>query len=296
MATKREVRDRISSVRDTMKITKAMYLIASTKLRKARKELTETEPYFYALEQMIRRTIVHLPEGYHHPYLDLREEIPDETTRRAILCITADKGLAGAYNHNVLKMAEEKIRPDSNDVLYIMGEMGRSYFERRGIPIEDNFRYAVQDPTLGRARSIASSLLERYRAGEIDEVFVLYTRMKNSLEMEPEIQQLLPLNRAVNVPVLPPELSGVAPEEFLMMPTPDEVIENIVPNYMAGFIYSALVESFCAEQHSRMTAMDNANKSAEKLLAELQIQYNRARQAGITQEITEVAAGAKARK
>ena len=295
MPSKREVRDRMNGISDTMKITKAMYLISSTKLRKARRELTETEPYFYALEQMIRRIIVHLPEGYHHPLLDLREDLPEESTRRAILCVTADKGLAGAYNHNLLKMAEERIRPDSNDILYIMGEMGRSYFEHRNIRIEDNFRYVVQDPNLSRARVIANLLLERYRRGEIDEVIILYTRMSGSMEMEPEVRQLLPLNYAVNIPAVPKGLQGIAPEEFLMLPTPDAVVENIVPNYMAGFIYSALVESFCAEQSSRMMAMDSANKSAEKLLQELKTQYNRARQEQITQEITEVAAGAKAR-
>ena len=295
MADTKAIANRIKSIRDTRKITNAMYLISSTKLRKARRELTETEPSFYALEQMIRRIIVHLPEGYHHPLLDLREDLSEESTRRAILCVTADKGLAGAYNHNLLKMAEERIRPDSNDILYIMGEMGRSYFEHRNIRIEDNFRYVVQDPNLSRARVIANLLLERYRRGEIDEVIILYTRMSGSMEMEPEVRQLLPLNYAVNIPAVPKGLQGIAPEEFLMLPTPDAVVENIVPNYMAGFIYSALVESFCAEQSSRMMAMDSANKSAEKLLQELKTQYNRARQEQITQEITEVAAGAKAR-
>ena len=274
-----------------------MYLISSTKLRKARKDLQDTEPYFYALENMIRRMLRHLPEDYHHPYLDLREDIPDNNTRRAILCITSDKGLAGAYNHNVLKLAENSIRPDYNDVLLVIGEMGRQYFESRKIRIDENFRYTIQNPTLGRARVIAGRILEQYVNGEIDEVFVLYTRMKNSMEMSAEIQQILPLDRLqggslykkINIP-------GVYQEEFEMLPSADEVVEEVIPNFMAGFIYGAMVESFCAEQNSRMTAMDNANKNGQKLLSELQIQYNRVRQAQITQEITEVAAGERAQR
>ena len=272
-----------------------MYLISSTKLRKARKDLENTEPYFLAQEGIIRRTLRHLPEDYHHPYLDLREDIPENNTRRAILCITADKGLAGSYNHNILKMARDRIRPDYNDTLFVMGEVGRQYFEHQKIHIDENFRYTIQNPTLGRARVIAGKLLDLYSRAEIDELFILYTRMKNSMEMVPEIAQLLPLNKIENL-VPPMQMADVYHEEFLMLPSADEVIDRMIPNCIAGFIYSAMVESFCAEQSARMSAMENANKNGDKLVSELRTEYNRSRQAQITQEITEVSAGARAQQ
>ncbi|MCR5031767.1 MAG: ATP synthase F1 subunit gamma [Lachnospiraceae bacterium] len=296
MATPRELKERIDSIGETLKITNAMYLISSTKLRKARKDLDETEPYFTAVQQMMDFTMKHLPEGYTHPFLDLREDIPDKNTRRAILCITADKGLAGSYNHNILKITEEKLRPDSNDTLFLMGEVGRHYFAGKQAHISGTFAYTIQDPTLSKARSIASFLLERYQKGQIDELFVVFTHMKNSLEMEPVVKQLLPLNHLDDTNYFKHKKKKDYQEEILLNPTPDEVIEKVVPNYLAGFIYGVMIESFCAEQSARMSAMDNANKNGKELLDDLKIQYSRVRQSQITQEITEVAAGERGTK
>ncbi|MCR4587467.1 MAG: ATP synthase F1 subunit gamma [Lachnospiraceae bacterium] len=296
MGTPRELKERIDSIGETLKITNAMYLISSTKLRKARKDLEENEPYFETVQHMMDYTMKHLPEGYTHPLLDLRENIPENNTRKAILCITADKGLAGSYNHNILKITEEKLRPDSNDTLFLMGEVGRHYFANRGIHISGQFHYTIQNPTLSKARAITGLLLERYRNEQIDELYVVYTNMKNSLEMEPVIKQILPLNHMDNTNYFRHAKKKNYEEEILMNPTPDDVIENVIPNYIAGFIYGVMIESFCAEQSARMTAMDNANKNGKELLDELKIQYSRMRQGQITQEITEVAAGERGTK
>ena len=300
MATTRELRDRISSIDNTLKITNAMYLISSTKLRKARVELQQTEPYFYTLRTTIQRILRHLPEDFKHPYLDLREDLRKkertENYRTAIICVTADKGLAGAYNHNVIKRTEEILKARPIHKLYVVGEMGRVYFRSNGIDIEEEFHYTAQNPTLHRARVITGRVLDLFHDNEIDSVYIVYTRMRNSLEMVTETEQLLPIdkiNKGVFGQVIP-MVAGM--EEFRLVPTPEAVIDNVIPDYISGFIYSALVESFCSEQNSRMTAMDAANRSGNKLKQELSIQYNRTRQAAITQEITEVAAGARAQK
>ena len=294
MPTTRELRDRIGSIDNTLKITNAMYLISSTKIRKAKAELAQTEPYFYTLQSMIARVMRHLPEDYTHPYLDLREGIAEGESKVAIICVTADKGLAGAYNHNVIKETEELLKQYKNSRLFIVGEMGRSYFHTRQIPIDEAFHYTAQNPTLHRARVITRKMLELFQNREIDELHIVYTRMKSSLEMESMEEQLLPLDKLHPVFVKVPITANY--EAFNIFPSPDALMENIIPDYLNGYIYSALVESFCAEQNARMTSMDAANRNGNELKQKLRIQYNRVRQAQITQEITEIAAGAKAQR
>jgi F-type H+-transporting ATPase subunit gamma len=301
VATIRELRDRISSIDNTLKITNAMYLISSTKLRKAKMELQQTEPYFYTLQTMIQRILRHLPEDFTHPYLDLRENLRETKDpvdyRTAIICVTADKGLAGAYNHNVIKRTEELLRERPKHRLYVVGEMGRVYFRSSGVDVDEQFHYTAQNPTLHRARVITGRMLDLFQEDKIDSVYIVYTRMKNSLEMVTETEQLLPIDK-INGGILGnnqiPMVAGM--EDFRLRPTPKAIIDNVIPDYINGFIYSALVESFCSEQNARMTAMDAANRSGNKLRQELSIQYNRTRQAAITQEITEIAAGARAQK
>ncbi len=294
MSSTREIKERIDSIRSTMKITNAMYMISSTKMNNAKAALASTEPYFYALQSMFARVMRHLPPDYHHWYLDKREAKTEADLRRAIICVTADKGLAGAYNHNVLKLTEDRLRPDSNDLLFVVGEVGCAYFERRGVKIDESYHYTAQKPTLPRARAISAQMLDLFQRDEVDEVYILYTRMKNSMECEADVVQLLPLIRLDNN-LFTNIGHGAMQEEFLMEPSPDVLLDNIVPDFVSGYIYSALVESYCAEHSSRMQAMDAANKSGQKLVQELSIRYNRERQAAITQEITEIAAGARAR-
>ena len=160
--------------------------------------------------------------------------------------------------------------------------------------MEEQFHYTVQNPTMHRARLISSTVLEDYEQGQLDEVWILYTQMINSMKMEAEIVQLLPLKREdfSNI-VIPPD---IIQEEIQMVPSPSAVMDNVVPNYVTGFIFGALVESFCSEQNARMMAMQSASDNANAILSDLSIEYNRVRQAAITQEITEVISGAKAQK
>ena len=295
MATIKEIRDRIESVNDTRKITNAMYLISSTKLRRARKMLTDTEPFLFSTQAMISRIVRHLPEGVENIFLETRLDIPEEERRRGYIVFTDDKGLAGAYNHNVLKLAEEHIRNDGDKwKLFVIGEVGRFHFASKDMKIEESFIFTSQNPTLHRARKIAAEILEYYYTRKIDEFYIIYTTVHGN-KTETRFEKLLPLDLITDIrqEKIP---AGTLLEEFLMEPSPSAVLDNIVPNYITGFIYGALVEAFCSVQSARMMAMDSANKNAEKMINELQRTYNRQRQAMITQEITEVVSGAKALK
>lgn len=295
MANIREIQSRMKSIQDTMKITNAMYMISSTKLRKIRKNLDETERYFFTLQTLLARIMRHLPD-MESRYFDERLEKPESERVTGIIVVTADKGLAGAYNHNVLKMAQEEMERHPNCRLFVVGELGRQYFALRNIKVAEHFHYTAQNPSLHRARIISETILEQFMTGELDEAYIIYTEMKNSITTEAKELKLLPLVRE-HIEDRSEQL-GIAhySDNIKLMPSPEAVIDNVVPDCLMGYVYGALVESFCSEQNSRMLAMEAANNNAQMMLHELSIQYNRVRQAMITQEITEVIAGAKAQK
>lgn len=293
MASTSEIRRRIGSVRQTQKITHAMYLISQAKLRKAKQDLSNTRPYFDVLQTEIGR-VFNADSSIESRYL-----MPEDANARplpgvaACLLITADKGLAGAYNQNAIRQAQQFLAANEGAELYVVGEYGRRWFSQRGIPIEKSFLYTAQNPTLQRARQISELLLERYDAGEINAVHVIYTDMKNGLEATVRQAQLLPLHRE-RFSIAKADTAGGSMFEFV--PNAAAVLDNAVRSCLTGFIYSALVDSFCSEQSARMTAMNAADQNAEELLKDLSVQYNRARQAAITQEITEVSAGERAQR
>lgn len=292
MANAREIQERMKSIQDTMKITNAMYMISSTKLRKAKKELAETEPYFFALQGMLARIIRHLPEVQHRFLSDEKEASGEK--KKAFLVVTADKGLAGAYNHNVLKIAEEELEKCSQSHLLVVGEVGRQYFHSRKIPVDEHFLYTAQNPTMHRARVITGKVLSLYESGKVDEVHMIYTSMKNGLQTETNEIQLLPIKKSIfQTEKIPMDMLQ---EEFFYRPSLEAVLNSVIPNYIGGYIYGALVESYCSEHNARMVAMQAANDSAQAMIHALSVEYNRVRQAAITQEITEVIAGAKAQK
>ena len=293
MAGTKEIKDRIESVRETRKITNAMYLISSTKLRKAKADFEQTRPYFTALRSEIKRifrTAGYVESRYFYP--ENTSELSEGTY--AALVITADKGLAGAYNQNVIKETERLIREHPDTKLFVVGEYGRHYFAQHKIPVERSFLYTAQNPTMSRARDICSILLEGFDRGDFSKIFVIYTDMQNSLSSEVRSTRLLPFHRTYFTGVETEQ--GQKLKSFSFVPSVTTVLESVMQSYISGFIYSALIDSFCSEQNARMTAMDSANKNAEKLLSELSLRYNRQRQAQITQEITEISAGARALK
>lgn len=296
MANAREIKERMASIQETKKITNAMYLISSSKMKQAKKKLADTEPFFYGMQREIARILRHVPDMDSH-YFDRRESKPKEERKVGCIVITADKGLAGSYNHNIIRMAEEQIREPGRHKLFVLGESGRQYFKNKeGIELDTSFRYTVQSPNMHRARLITGEMIRLFEAGELDDVYILYTRMVNALQAEAEKIQLLPLHKADFMPEQLSSLASVFQEGMTLYPSPQSVMDNIVPNYVNGIIYGCLVESYCSEHNSRMQAMQNATDSATKMLSELNITYNRVRQADITQELTEVIGGANAQK
>ena len=197
------------------------------------------------------------------------------------------------YNQNVIREAEKMLKEHPDTRLFVVGEYGRQYFAHHGIPVERSFLYTAQNPTMQRAREISSTLLELFERDEVCKIFVVYTDIRNGMFEEAKTDRLLPFHRKIFADNTT-EKAITRPFEFT--PSIEAVLATLVPSYVSGYIYSALVDSFCAEQNARMTAMDAANDNAEKLLGELSLEYNRVRQAAITQEITEVSAGAKAQK
>ena len=292
MASAKEIQDRMRSIKDTLKITNAMYMISSSKLKKSKKMFADTEPYFYTLQSEMSRILRHLPD-MNSIYFKTNAEIPERKRKAGYIVITADKGLAGSYNHNILKLAEEELEKRDDYKLFVLGELGRHYFEQKGINIDKQFHFVVQDPSLSRARRIAEDLLKLYHENQLDELYIIYTTMVNAMQEEAQVAQLLPLKKTdfkIPVPI------DIPLERLALKPSAEEVMDHIVPNYVVGFVYGALVEAFSCEQNARMMAMEGATNSAKQMLKELDIEYNRARQAAITQEITEVIAGAKSQK
>lgn len=290
MANSREIQARMKSIKDTMKITNAMCMISSSKLQKARRDLKNTEPYFYAIQETLGKILELSPETGSE-FFNSRKNIPEKERKQGYIVVTADKGMAGAYNHNVIKIAEKEALSDNKNMLFVVGQVGRRYFEKKNIPVDIDFKYTAQNPNMNRARIISEKIVDLFKRGELDEVYIVYTRMINSVTFNAEIKQLLPLSR--------PKLSDKKENNYQLSafePDIDTVFEHIVPNYVAGFVYGALVESYCSEHNARMMAMQTATDAAKDMLKQLDIEYNRARQAAITQEITEVIAGSKAQK
>ncbi len=295
MANIREIQDRIKSINDTKKITNAMYLISSSKLKRAKKSLSDTEPYFFALQSSIAKILEHTDSTQvRQKYFEEGMTKPEAERKKAYIVVTADKGLAGAYNHNVIKIAEKEIEKYPNSKIYIIGQVGMHYFEHRNVEFSHSFKYTIQNPTLSRARSIAETLLDSYLRDKVDEVYIIYTKMINSMSSEAEMLKLLPMDKG---DFETDELLETGERtEYEFMPSSDVVFDTIVPNWLSGLVYGALVEAYCSEQNSRMMAMQSSTDNANEMLRDLNVVYNRVRQAAITQEITEVISGAKAQK
>ncbi len=292
MASMSEIRTRISSVQDTMKITNAMYLISSAKLRKAKSGHEKVSPYFRLLQQTIADILDRCPDLEEDFFEETSPRtIPENGKRRTIIVISSDKGLAGSYNHNVFKKVEELIADDSENTLILVGHMAVNYFKNfKNVTIDEKHVYPAADPAMYRARDIAEHVIGQFLENEVDEVYVAYTDMINSMSFETQTKRIMPLSTKMfeNIEV------GEQLREPVFSPSPEAVIKHVAPNYIKGLIYGAMVESYACEQSARMTAMDNATTNAKDMIRELSLAYNRERQAAITQEITEIVGGASA--
>ena len=289
MPSSKLLKERIESIQDTMKITNAMYLISSSKLRKARQNYQNVLPYFTRMRDTISRVVPHLPDEPVHPFFHEREK---EDPIRAYVVLTADKGMAGAYNQNLLKFLKEQCGSDPNARFYVIGQTGYRALLHKDPRLVEEFHYGATAPTLQRARDITVDAIDDFKSGKLDEIYLIYTKIQNALTSEPVMDRLLPLDRE-HLKTAPKSL-GDPRGEVELFPDAKTVFEQTAPIYMHGMIFGAMTESFCAEQSARMTAMDSATKSANDMIHELQLEYNRTRQGSITQEITEIIGGAAA--
>lgn len=289
MASLNDLQNRMKSVRDTRKITNAMYLISSAKMRKARRDMEASRPHFFASQAVIADILYNLPEIV-HPYIGDTME----TARRgktAFIVVTGDKGLAGAYNHNILKLVEQLDRDPAQSVLYTVGEVGLHSAQQMGYPVDLEMHYPSQEPNISRARELSLRLVEKYQTGELGEIFVVYTGLYQTAT-EPICRRLLPLYREDFTQFVPSDDGKLS----VYLPSAQSILDTVVPNYLTGFLFDLLVESYCAELSARMMAMQSATENADEMLQQLSLDANRARQEAITQEITEIASGARAQK
>ena len=295
MASTKEIKNRIKSVGDTQKITNAMYLISSTKMRRARREAEGTRPYFELLRREIRRMFA-VEGDVQSRYLDSTVDEAVPGGRNGILVITADKGLAGSYNQFVIKETEALMARSDEYKLYIVGDYGWRYFRTHGTNVCEGFSHSMNEPSLAMARDITRELLDEFDDGIFDRLYVCYTEFSGGMSAGAAMHdRLIPFDRDDFVPE-GEETDVSASTVFEYEPDVKTVLERIMQSYLVGYVYSALVNSYSSEQSARMMAMDAANDNASELLAELRLEYNHVRQNAITQEITEISSGARSLK
>lgn len=281
MSDTAEIKHRIKSVSDTHQITKAMELISVSKMRKAIEKQAVNKAYFDSVRYTIKDIMRHSSD-IRHKYLVHRPN-----NRTAYIVIAGDKGLAGAFNNNVLNLAWQHMQSRPVHYVVTIGQMARAFFESKGQPIDLEFTHAVTNPTLHDARGIMRDILDLYDRNLMDEVVVVYTRMESTVAQKPELVRLLPILESD----IPSQGESTFTGEILYDPSPKEVLSVLVPQYLVGMIYSVLIHSFASEHAARMMAMSNANKNAEKMLETLNLEYNRSRQSSITTELLDMASG-----
>jgi F-type H+-transporting ATPase subunit gamma len=283
----RSLRRRIRSVENTQKITSAMELIAASRIARARRAVEQARPYAEGITQVIRdlATVADLGD---HPLLKRRDTV--ETV--GVIVITSDRGLAGAYNSNVLRRAERLIRElrsaDRQIALYQVGRKGESYFRYRNESFTDSWFGVTDKPSYDDAVGIGERIMADYREESIDEVHLVYTDFRSSLTQVPTAVRLLPIE--------PGQISGgqAYPPQFIFEPAPEEILERLLPRYIEHRVYAGLLESAASEHASRQRAMKAASDNAEEIVDDLTREANRARQAAITTEINEIVGGAEA--
>ena len=276
----KEIRNRIRSMESTKQITKAMEMVASSKLRHAQARVLSSRPYFESLLATIH-DIVDSNQELGSPYLRHQGG-----SKALYLVIAGDRGLAGGYNSNILKLCLQEMEGKDATVLPI-GRKAVDFFQHHRIPLFTTDYVEAAEVSVGDCFTIAKTVCKAYLAGDFDEIFVGYTNFVSVLSQTPATLRLLPLLRNDQV-------SHPSTSDILYEPSPEEVFAAIVPEYLGGALYGAVCESRAAEQAARRTAMDSATQNAEDMIADLSLKYNRARQAAITQEITEIVGGADA--
>lgn len=291
MANLRDIKDRITSVRSTRQITRTMEMVATAKIRKAQERIESARPYALSMVEVLGN-VARFVHGATHPLL----ETHPERKRALVITVSSDRGMAGAFNSNILRLSEDIIRREGAadvavDVIAV-GKKAIGYYRYRGIEPVASYRDISDKPTFADAKAIADHVIAAYSACELDAVHVVFNRFKNVAEQRPETHQLLPIEHNV-IETAADELTAINPE-YLFEPSAAAVLERLLPTYVETLIYRALMESAAAEQGARRTAMKSATDNANDMINTLTRSYNRARQAAITNEIAEIVGGAAA--
>ena len=284
MASMRDIKRRRSSIQSTQQITKAMKLVSTVKLQRARASVERSKSYFTCMYDTMNSILARVGQ-VQHKYL-----MPGKTGKKAVILITSNRGLAGGYNNNVSKLITRHETWKKEDLLiYAIGNKGRDILARAGYEIKEDLPEVMEQPAYADAMFLTERLLRAFEDGEISEIYLAYTSFKNTVSHIPTLVKLLPVEKEEDAQQ---ESNGDAMMNF--EPEDEEALDLIIPKYVASLIYGGLVEALASENGARMQAMDNATNNAEDLINDLGLLYNRARQGSITQELTEIIAGANA--
>ena len=283
MASMRDIKRRKSSVQSTQQITKAMKLVSTVKLQRAKGRAEKSKTYFSCMYDTVA-SMLSKAGTVNHPFL-----MAGESTKKAVIVITANRGLAGGYNSNIVKLIKNSDFKKEDLLLYTIGTKGRDALARLGYTIAADYSEVIAETMYSDAMEISKKLLEEFAAGRIGEIYVAYTGFKNTVTHVPTLLKLLPVKVEDD---RPQSENHQAVMEF--EPECEEAIDLIIPKYITSLIYGALIESVASENGARMQAMDSATSNADDMISKLSLLYNRARQSSITQELTEIIAGAEA--
>ncbi len=280
MASMRDIKRRKSSIQSTGQITKAMKLVSTVKLQKARVKAEQTKPYSDSMYQTVQ-SILERSENIRHPFLQ-----GGDSPRKAVIVITSNRGLAGGYNSNVVKLITQGELAEKDLDIYAVGRKGREALQRAGYHIKMECSDICEEPDYADAAALGREVLDSFAKGEVGEIWLAYTWFKNTVVHEPRLMKLLPVAREEGEKKSEIPMNYEAEEE--------SILEMLIPKYMTSLIYGGLLEAVASENGARMQAMDSATSNAEEMIDDLTLLYNRARQSSITQELTEIIAGAQA--
>ncbi len=287
MASMRDIKRRKQSVTSTQKITKAMKLVSTVKLQKAKQKAENTTPYFNYMYNTVC-SMLDKAGAINHPYLKA-----GESNKKAIITISSNRGLAGGYNSNVIKLITGSEIAKEEVLLYTIGKKAHDVLDGKGYEVASEYDEVMEAPTYEDAMRISKEVLEAFTNGEVGEIYLAYTHFKNTVSHEPKLLKLLPVD--ISEEGLKKDESEKDSKMLMNFePNPEEALDMIVPKYVTSLIYGALVEAVASENGARMQAMDSATSNAEDIISDLTLKYNRARQGSITQELTEIIAGAEA--
>ena len=283
MASMRDIKRRKGSIQSTQQITKAMKLVSTVKLQKAKNRAEQSNPYFNYMYQTVPSMLAR-SGNMNHPYLQA-----GSSQKKAVITIASNRGLAGGYNSNIVKLVTDSGIPKEDAQIYIIGRKAKESLLRKGYEMKGDFSDVIEGPTYEDAAAICKEVLGAFTNGEIGEIYLAYTHFKNTVSHEPTLMKLLPVEFD--------EAELKEADSHVLMnyePNEEEALDLIIPKYMTSLFYGALVEAVASENGARMQAMDSATSNAEEMISDLTLKYNRARQGSITQELTEIIAGAEA--